>query len=320
MILDRMIANVVVGVESFNSDGGEWLKRFLESLGCDDGGFAGTIAANASDIYYTPFAVMALSALGVSLDLDRLARFADSVFEFDSLDLAHLASLARLEALLVISSGDGDSVESLPDRIPRRRELIAEILEYRASDGGFSHFAKLADESTPYGVFLASNALAELFAPECDSAILAECVMRFQLHDGSFSNSRGDAFGGVNATAAAVAVLAESGGLRGADVDSTIKYIRSMSCAGGFKASARAPLPDLLSTATALVALNLLGVDLTQDEQSSYLEFIQDHWRDVSDTAGGFAGDIIAEVPDAEYTFYAIMALGMLSRPILNRK
>jgi hypothetical protein len=79
-------------------------------------------------------------------------------------------------------------------------------------------------------------------------------------------------------------------------------------------------LPDLLSTATALVALNLLGVELTPDEQSSYLEFIQDHWRDVSDTAGGFAGDIIAEVPDAEYTFYAIMALGMLSRPILNRK
>lgn len=314
MFLNSLMKYAERGVNTLNPQGASMLKSFLLSLERDNGGFAGVTAAGASDIYYTPFAVMALSALGVAPKPTKLAGFADSVSEFEPLDLAHLASLARLEALIRIFECEDAGEENLfSERRQRRDKLISEISEYRASDGGFSHFAKLADNSTPYGVFLAANALLELGASELDPAILAESVMRCRLDDGSFSNSLGGDAGGANSTAAAVAILSEFGGLRGISMDSTIDYIRSMRCAaGGFKANALVPLPDVMSTATALISLDIIGVELDAEERSDHLEFIQDHWRDVSDISGGFAGDIIAEVPDAEYTFYAIMSLGLL--------
>lgn len=313
MILEKLITYAGHGAESLNADARDRLRRFLLSLGRGDGGFAGVNAADAPDVYYTPFAVMVLSAMDVLPNPARIAGFADSIDEFDSLDLAHLASLARLEALIAFACG-GDAAEKfLHDRTPRREKLIAEISEYRSNDGGFSHFAKFAERATPYGVFLAANALVELGAPELDSAILADSVKGSLLDDGSFSNASGAGLGGVNSTAAAIAILAEFDGLRGIRMDPIIDYIRSMRCAsGGFKANALAPLPDVMSTATALITLDILGVELNPEERSDLQEFIQDHWRDVSVDAGGFVGDIISEVPDAEYTFYAIMALGLL--------
>ncbi|NOY74950.1 MAG: hypothetical protein GXP32_04060 [Kiritimatiellaeota bacterium] len=322
MILDRLITYAGIGVEPLNSDARERLKRFLSALERNDGGFAGTIAAEESDAYYTPFAVMALNALGVEANAARLAEFADSHTNFDAFDLAHLASLARLDALIAIAVGEVVDAEKSPvDRSSRRQQLASAILAYRSNDGGFSHFAKLAENSTPYGVFMAMNALAEL---ECggkvfDSAILANCVEQCRLNGGSFSNAPEDSSGGLNATAAAAAVLAEFAAAGSSDFDSTVDYIRSMRfSAGGFKAGALAPLPDILSTATAILALNLLDANMDESERISHRNFIGDHWRDVSDTAGGFAGDIISETPDAEYTFHALMTLGLLSNPVLD--
>jgi hypothetical protein len=65
-------------------------------------------------------------------------------------------------------------------------------------------------------------------------------------------------------------------------------------------------MPDLLSTATALHALALLGVPFEQRELC--LDFVDTLWT----RSGGFYGYWGDDGLDCEYTFYALLALGHL--------
>jgi hypothetical protein len=76
---------------------------------------------------------------------------------------------------------------------------------------------------------------------------------------------------------------------------------------GGFKATKATPIPDLLSTAVALYALNYAGYDLSAIRPSSF-EFIDSLYVD-----GGFGGNVFDSDPDMEYTFYGLLALGALA-------
>jgi hypothetical protein len=77
---------------------------------------------------------------------------------------------------------------------------------------------------------------------------------------------------------------------------------------GGFFATPMAPLPDLLSTATALHALAGMHVDFSGVKEPC-LDFIDTLWS----SKGGFYGTWEDDVLDCEYTFYALLALGHLS-------
>lgn len=76
---------------------------------------------------------------------------------------------------------------------------------------------------------------------------------------------------------------------------------------GGFKASRNAKVPDLLSTAVSLYALNYSGSDLTEIRPDC-LDFIDNLFME-----GGFAGTFFDTEPDIEYTFYGLLALGALA-------
>jgi hypothetical protein len=76
---------------------------------------------------------------------------------------------------------------------------------------------------------------------------------------------------------------------------------------GGFTASEGAPLPDLLSTATALHALAAIKVDLRHLKEAT-LDFIDTLW-----TGRAFCGSWADDVADVEYTWYALLAMGHLS-------
>jgi len=76
---------------------------------------------------------------------------------------------------------------------------------------------------------------------------------------------------------------------------------------GGFRATRSTPLPDLLSTAVALYALNFCGYDL-REIKPDCLDFIDSLFRD-----GGFSGHPLDPDPDIEYTFYGLLALGSLN-------
>lgn len=77
---------------------------------------------------------------------------------------------------------------------------------------------------------------------------------------------------------------------------------------GGFFALPEAPMPDLLSTATALHALAGMQVPL-ENLKEPCLDFIDTLWTN----RGGFYGHCADDVVDCEYTYYALLALGHLS-------
>lgn len=76
---------------------------------------------------------------------------------------------------------------------------------------------------------------------------------------------------------------------------------------GGFRATANAPIADLLSTAVSLYALHFAGSRLSIIKPAC-LNFVDSHFNE-----GGFCGTILDPDPDIEYTFYGLLALGSLS-------
>jgi prenyltransferase beta subunit len=78
---------------------------------------------------------------------------------------------------------------------------------------------------------------------------------------------------------------------------------------GGFMAMPLAPIPDLLSTATALHALACLETPIPSAIKEACLDFIDSLWS----AEGGFHGHWNDDHLDAEYTFYGLLALGHLS-------
>jgi hypothetical protein len=67
-------------------------------------------------------------------------------------------------------------------------------------------------------------------------------------------------------------------------------------------------MPDLLSTAVALHALDGMQVDLTPFKEPC-LDFIDSLWSN----EGGFHGYWADDVLDIEYTYYGLLALGHLA-------
>ena len=76
---------------------------------------------------------------------------------------------------------------------------------------------------------------------------------------------------------------------------------------GGFLATDAAPMPDLLSTATALHALAGQHVPFAHLKEPT-LDFLDTLW-----TGKAFCGTWADDEPDSEYTWYALLAMGHLS-------
>jgi hypothetical protein len=77
---------------------------------------------------------------------------------------------------------------------------------------------------------------------------------------------------------------------------------------GGFFANPDAPVPDLLSTATALHALRSLHAPLDAIREDC-LDFVDSLWT----SQGAFYGTWVDDTPDCEYTYYGLLALGHLA-------
>ena len=106
-------------------------------------------------------------------------------------------------------------------------------------------------------------------------------------------------------TAAAVALLRRMGAP--VPAEATRWLLARAHPDGGFLATETAPMPDLLSTATALHALAGEHVPFGHLKEST-LDFIDTLW-----TGKAFCGTWADDEPDSEYTWYALLAMGHLS-------
>jgi prenyltransferase beta subunit len=268
------------------------VARFLRERLNSDGGFQDR--AGASDLYYTVFGLDALVALQQELPIDRTARYLEQFGDGEGLDFVHLACLARAWAAL-----------RRPPDASRVEHVLARIEACRSGDGGYATTPAAATGSA-YAAFLALGAYQDCGRSVPAPDRVAAALSGLRAADGSYGNHPALESGVTTATAAAVLVLRHLDAP--ADREAGMWLLDRCHTRGGFFASRSTPVPDLLSTATALHALSALHVPITGLREPC-LDFIDSLWTN----RGGFFGTWSDDVVDCEYTYYALLALGHLS-------
>ncbi len=269
------------------------VRQFLRSLQNPDGGF--NDRGGNSDLYYTAFGLEGLIALREQVPVESVTRYLRSFGDGAKLDFVHLACLARSWASLSIDSVNAGARDAIASRIE----------SHRTPDGGYDSIPN-SQFGTLYGCFLAWGAYQDLGREMPDAQGMVGCIRSLRAEDGGYANQRNLPMGLTPSTAAAVTLLRQLG----EDVPAELGAWLMARCRaeGGFFATPMAPLPDLLSTATALHALAGMRADFSAVKEPC-LDFVDTLWS----SKGGFYGTWEDDALDCEYTFYALLALGHLS-------
>ncbi len=304
-------------------DSAEAVERFVRSRQQADGGFAGR--GEAGDLYYTVFALEILAALDAQMPVGRIAAYLDGFGDGQSLDLVHLASLARCRAAL------DEAAATQPDR-KTVGAMAAMVEQFRSADGAFSIKAG-ADAGDVYGCFMAVGALEDLGMGVAGMRAIVARLRALRRADGGYANDDRTAAGSTPATAAAVLLMRKStraqehkaSGIEASrpqgienDERRNTEYVSTAAewllarrhVSGGFAAGPGLEtlgMTDLLSTATAIHALATVGARL-DDLREAALDYLDSLWRPM----GGFCGCGADDVVDCEYTFYGLLAMGHL--------
>lgn len=274
------------------------VKGFLLAQRLSSGGFADR--SGRADLYYTVFGLEGLLALQCEVahepTRDYLAGFGTGT----RLDFVHLCCLARSWAGLATAGpcwGPSDEI----------RFALQEKLEgFRSLDGGFNPIAG-AHAGTAYAAFLGVGALQDLGMNVSQPDRLLGSFEELKCSDGGWANEPGLNVSAANATAAVIAVSRQLG-LAKVDVKAGEWLWKQVHPMGGFRAVPQAPIPDLLTTATALHALSGLQVDLGPIREAC-LDFVDSLWNN----QGAFHGHWHEDHLDVEYSYYGLLALGHLA-------
>jgi len=273
-------------------DSAEAVRGFLQRRLASEGGFQGR--DGRSDLYYTVFGLEASLMLGFDFPRERVTAYLDRFGQGESLDLVHLAALIRCRANL----GSVRNPETLAQR----------LMTCRSRDGGFNMIPGEAQGSA-YGSFLTLGAWQDLGIECPDLEAVAQSIASLQRSEGGYANEAPMTAGATPATAAAICTLHY---LKRPISESAIQWLLArVHPLGGFVAI---PMigdlgaPDLLSTATALHALSLLGV-CAEDARDKHLDYLDSLWS----AEGGFRGHWADDAVDCEYTYYGLLALGILT-------
>jgi len=254
----------------------ELVRQFVRRQQNPDGGFKNR--AGESDLYYTVFGLDCLVALREPVETVRLDGYLRSFGDGDALDFVHLTCLARCWS------------ERAPEET--RAAILARIESF--------------SPATLYEWFLACGACLDLRAPMPDSAGLLRCIGAMRSRDGACGNVPDLPLGSTTATAAAVALLRQFNEPPPKEFGPWL--LAQAWPDGGFVAMPNAPMPDLLSTATALHALASMKFPFDHIREPC-LDFLDTLWTN----EGGFHGHWADDHLDVEYTSYGLLALGHLS-------
>ena len=275
-------------------DSADLVGKFLQAQFTPEG--AARDRGGQPDLYYTIFALAGEEALQMDLAsrITTLRPFLERFGDGDGLDFIHLGALARCWA----------ATKAVPPGLAQA--LLARVETFRARDGGY-HESAGAARGHAYGCFIALGAHQDLGSIPPDPLAMVQCLKYLETPDGAWGNLRGMREGTVPSTAAAVTLLHQ--------LDLPIHekvaawLLAQQHESGGWLAVPGAPLPDLLSTATALHALSCLEQTLPESATERALDFVDTLW----DASGGFHGHWADDELDAEYTFYGLLALGHLA-------
>lgn len=276
-------------------DSANLVAEFLSSQFTAEG--AGRDRSGRPDLYYTIFALAgeeALQSPTLSHHVADLRPYLERFGDGEGLDFIHLGALARCWA----------ATKEVPTGLAER--LLTRVEAFRAPDGGY-HETAGSSYGHAYGCFVALGAYQDLGVDLPEPLRMVQCLKFLETPDGAWGNVRGMRQGTVPATAAAVTLLQQFNLPIHDRVGDWLTDQQHES--GGWLAVPGAPLPDLLSTATALHALSCLERSLSESAKDRTLDFVDTLWE----AKGGFHGHWADDDLDAEYTFYGLLALGHLA-------
>ncbi|MDM8160841.1 terpene cyclase/mutase family protein [Labilibaculum sp. K2S] len=298
------------------------IKSFLGSQKSEVGGF--TNRAGKADLYYSVFGYTLALILDVKLDVLEERKYLKRIKYIGKLDFVHSMCFVRCDFLLHLidlrqksrlSASKFLTISFAKDLILAKvekslknncSELLWELEENIANDGGYNHNKKGAARSTIYANYLMWTLYQDL---QTDQDVLDEITDANRLlraENGSFANEE-NSIDGVTSSTAAGLIMSSTSELE--ELVKTKDWLKQMlTKRGGFKAGEGVPVADLLSTSTALLALQVTGENM-QDYAENSVNFINLHW----DESGGFFGSIADMTCDVEYTYYALLGLGVLS-------
>lgn len=266
---------------------------FLHGLANPDGGYSDR--NGKSDLYYSSFAVSGLVALQEPLPIDSLGMYIAESAKRTDLDLVHMACLGRIWSLM--PKYDRPRIDAA--------RISAVVEAARAADGGYNTLPQ-AEHGTLYGCFLALGLYEDLSLPLPRPEAMVRAIRSLRTPDGGYANSADLPVGLTTTSAAAASLLRHLA--QPTDAELAGWLLSRLHPDGGFVAASEVPIPDLLSTATALHALCSLKVDL-QPLKDACLDFLDTLWT----ARGGFYGSWEDDHLDCEYTYYGLLALGHLS-------
>lgn len=271
------------------------VEAFLRSHITPEGAFADR--EGRADLYYTVFGVEGLLALRKEPDWEKLAAWLRGFGGGEGLDFVHMCCLARCWAATPAGvAAPGEET---------RAGLLTRLRGWRTPDGGF-HQRKGAARCSAYGSLLGQAAHFDLKTPLTDPEFPASCLDQLRTPDGGYANEPGLPVGTTPAAAAAVALhrhLRRTPDQRVGDW-----LLARIHPEGGFLAAPGAPMPDLLSTAVALHALDGMQVSFAAHKEA-LLDYTDTLWN----AEGGFHGHWADDALDVEYTYYGLLALGHLA-------
>jgi len=254
--------------------------------------------AGRDDLYYTAFALDGLVALQAEPPRARVAEYLLGFGAGEELDLVHLSCLVRCWTAL----GGTWPTADFPAQVAARLE------RHRSPDGGYAiepGRAAGGGDSALYSDFLILGVYQDLGLALPEPERLAASLARLRTEDGAYANVPQLLQGTTPSTAAAATILRQLGQPSEPEVGRWL--LARAHPSGGFLATPGAPVPDLLSTATALHALSGFPVSL-EPLRERCLDFVDSLW-----TGRAFVGNWDDDQTDSEYVFYALLALGHLS-------
>ncbi len=272
------------------------VRSFVRSRQGDSGGFADR--DGEPDLYYTSFAIDCLTALGEDLPEAALHGYLRQHLEaVEALDFVHLCCLARCASAL---REERISVSEL-------EPVFREIEAYRTGDGGYNQTPG-ATTGSAYACFLAYGAYSDhrREVPEPDG--IRRTLLTLKQSTGAWANDTTLPVANVPATAAAVTLCRNLHVPVSPETGAWILGQCFDPVGGGVVPFPGAPIPDLLSTAVALHALDGLQVSF-EERKEALLDFVDTLWTN----EGGFHGSWEDDDLDIEYTYYGLLALGHLA-------
>lgn len=290
-------------------------RRYILTQQNPDGGFGGRglpsensleqPEGRESDLYYTAFAIRALSALKEFHPED-----ARHVAQFLDVSRHHQATVIDVvswlySALMVQAQSGIDLLAQADANWPTR--LAASLESFRARDGGYAKTHEGAAGST-YHSFLVALCY-ELIGQTLPAPERLVTFMRDrQRDDGGFVEIAPMKRSGTNPTAAAIGVLTLHSTIGKHLRDDVLAFLRDVrSGEGGFQANTRIPFADTLSTFTGyLTCVDLEAADFIDAAQLE--QFI----LSLELPNGGFRAAAWDQATDVEYTFYALGTLGLI--------